>query len=816
MDNNNGPSERKRRSDRHEKEEKRTFFMIVRDFFTTTGKETIDDAIDETKIYRPSRKFQTYEKETIARKTRMDKYHNEKEEIESVEIDEIDEVEETDKTSSKRRKFFTIKKLAVFAGSVFLLLLIGYTTLLYGGKMFVDEKKLFVSSPTTIETEDGEVIWYLYDEYRLPVELEEIPEHVQNAFLAIEDKRFYEHSGVDMRSIGRALYRDIITRSKAEGGSTITQQLAKNLFLTNDKSWYRKVKEGMISLYLEREYTKDEIFEMYLNVIYFGQGRYGIEAAANKYFNKSVQDLNLEEGALLAGMVKGPNGYSPIDHPDKAKNRRDVVLQTMADLQLITVEEAEEAKAKGVNLQITERKTNPAYEAYVDLVIQEVEEEYGLTLEDLKATQYRIRTGMNKEAQNIAFEEFQQDTYFPGNSMKNVEGAFLMMEGETGQIAAAIGGRNFKSSQHNRAVARVGQPGSTMKPLAVYGPALETGDYTPFSMLEDEMKEWEGKPVRNANEVYNGEVSLYDALVQSKNTSAVWLLDQIGIDYGKSYLEKMGIEFKDKNLRIALGGLENGITLKEMVQGYRTFTNSGRSIEAHAVIDIHDLYGNEMLTENHDETEVFSEQVAWNLLEIMKAVVTNGTAQSGYYPHELAGKTGSTQHPKHEGQTKDAWFVGMTPEYVTALWMGYDDISEEGNYLFGGSSYPTVMTKTILTKLNEQQSLEATFTKPEKVDALEEPIQLPVITDLKGSHTFGGFKLMKGKLSWTKQEDDRIIYRIYEQKNDKVQKIGEVIGKNEFTIDKFSLFDGSSYYVVPYDTLTDREGEKSNSVKITF
>src|SRR5699024_4110039 len=165
-----------------------------------------------------------------------------------------------------------------------------------------------------------------------------------------------------------------------------------------------------------------------------------------------------------------------------------------------------------------------------------------------------------------------------------------------------------------------------------------------------------------------------------------------------------------------------------------------------------------MLTENHDETEVFSEQVAWNMLEILKAVVTNGTAQSGYYPNELAGKSGSTQHPKQEGQTKDAWFVGMTPEYVTAMWMGYDSIAEEGNYLFGGSSYTTVMTKAILSKLNEQKPLTTSFSKPEKVEALEEPIELPVIDNLKGSHTFGGLKVTKGKLTWSIPEDERIIY----------------------------------------------------------
>src|SRR5699024_9417482 len=232
----------------------------------------------------------------------------------------------------------------------------------------------------------------LYDQYRIPVDLEEVPNHVKDAFIAIEDKRFYSHSGVDFRSIMRAIYRDVLARSKVEGASTITQQLAKNLFLTNDKSWLRKTKEVMIALYLEREFSKDEILEMYLNAVYFGQGQYGIEAAANKYFYKSVEDLTLEEGALLAGMVKAPNGYSPIDHPEKAKKRRNLVLQTMSDMDYISPEETEEAIGKEVALNISQRKINPAYHTVVDLAITEAVELYNISLDELKKNRYRIVT----------------------------------------------------------------------------------------------------------------------------------------------------------------------------------------------------------------------------------------------------------------------------------------------------------------------------------------------------------------------------------------------------------------------------------------
>ena len=237
----------------------------------------------------------------------------------------------TKETRSNEKSLLQIRWVRIVAifGVAFVLALVAYTTILFGGRLIVDEDKLVISPPTTIETTDGDVLWYLYDEFRLPVKLDDIPEHVQEAFIAIEDRRFYHHTGVDLRSIARAVYRDIVARDKKEGASTITQQLAKNLFLTNDKSWWRKIKEAMIALYLEREYTKDQLLEMYLNVIYFGQGQYGVEAAANRFFHKSVDELTLEEGALLAGIIKAPNGYSPIEHPEKALERRNLVLESM-------------------------------------------------------------------------------------------------------------------------------------------------------------------------------------------------------------------------------------------------------------------------------------------------------------------------------------------------------------------------------------------------------------------------------------------------------------------------------------------------------
>lgn len=801
MEVNNNHSRRRttRRRKQNENKIKNTIDSIKERMFNLIEKFKRDDETSEGHTYNRRRERKNNEEDD-----NNETSHNDTENLEDEELD--DDVEIRSLWQSKWMRAFLI------VGTAFVLALIAYTTILYGGKLFVDEDKLLISPPTTIETTDGEIVWYLYDEFRLPVALDSIPEHVQEAFIAIEDRRFYSHTGVDLRSIIRAVYRDIVARDKVEGGSTITQQLAKNLFLTNDKSWTRKIKEAMIALHLEREFTKDQILEMYLNVIYFGQGQHGIEAAANRYFHKSAEELTLDEAALLAGIIKAPNGYSPINHPEKALERRDLVLETMEELGFITKEELNSAKAKGLNLNISQRKVNPAHHTIVDLAIKEAEEKYGITLDELREKRYRIVISLDEDIQEIVYDHFQYDGYFPGNNKETVEGAFVMIDEKTGQIVAAQGGRKYERGNLNRVVEKR-QPGSTFKPLAVYAPALESGEFTPFSMLPDELQEWDGHPVHNHDDRYEGSVSLYDAIVKSKNTSSTWLLNEMGISYSKQFLTKMNINIEDEGLSIALGGLKHGVSPLELVEGYRTFVHGGETIEAYTILEIYDHHNQLVASARPETNEVFSEQVAWDMTEMLKAVVQKGTGQAGHYPYELAGKTGSTQHPHQEGATKDAWFVGYTPDYVFSLWIGYD-VSDENHYLTGGSSYPTQMSKKILTEVAAKKDVAQTFTLPEGVQTLSAPIELPDINDLVGTYTFGGFKILNGKLQWTGSNDRRVIYKIYEVNGDDVNLLDEVIGETEYVIDEFMLFKHRSYYVVPVDPYTEREGNPSNVISL--
>ncbi|ASN06570.1 transglycosylase domain-containing protein [Virgibacillus necropolis] len=705
------------------------------------------------------------------------------------------------------------KNIVMIIGLIAILGITGYLVIIFGGKLVVSEEDLILDATTTIETKDGEVIAELYNENRTLVAIEQIPKHVQEAFISIEDRRFYDHAGVDIQSVARAVYRDIIAFAKVEGASTITQQLAKNLFLRNDKTWMRKTKEVMAAIYLERKYTKKHILEMYLNEIYFGSGVYGVEEASQLFFSKSVKNLSLIEGAMLAGLAKAPNGYSPIDHPEKALARRNVVLQSMDHTGKISTETRIRAQGKTLGLNVQKPEETPWVDSYVDLVIKEAAENYELSVDELRRGGYRIIVSIDQTIQQIAYEQFKNDQYFPGNTT-GTQGAFVMMDQVSGGIVAAIGGRSYERGNLNRATVKR-LPGSTIKPIAVYGPALMKKSYTPYSLIPDQKVSIDGYTAENVLDQYEGAVSIYEALRISKNAPAVWLLDAIGVNYAKSYLEKMDISIEDNGLAIALGGLSNGITPIKMMESYRPFIHEGKHIESHTITHIYDRNNKLIADEKHKETKVFTSQVAWNMTEMLLNVVDNGTGKAGDYEKALAGKTGSTEHPLVEGEYKDAWFVGYTPQYVSALWMGYD-VSDKDHFLTDGSSYPTTLTKSILTEVDKQQPLETSFEKPENVESLPEPIDLPKIKNLKASYTFGGFSLVKGKLTWSQAADERVVYHIYKQQNGIDERIGKVKGKHAFIIDNLPLFKTTSYYVVPYNPLTKVEGTRSNRVELSL
>ncbi|QGH35701.1 PBP1A family penicillin-binding protein [Gracilibacillus salitolerans] len=706
------------------------------------------------------------------------------------------------------------KWLSIIVSSMFLLAVLGYLFIIFGGRFVFDERAVILPTASKVVAEDGTVLGKLYTENRDYVTLEQIPDHVEEAFIAMEDQRFYEHAGISLPAVARAVYRDILAMSKVEGGSTITQQLAKNLFLANDKTWMRKTKEVMASVYLERNYTKSQILELYLNQIYLAHGVHGVGTAADYYFGKDVEELSIEEGALLAAMVKAPNSYSPHHDLEEAKQRRNLVLQQMGNEGNISTEQMLELQATEIKIEAQEEERDPWLDDYFAYVLEEVEITYDLSRDALKRGGYTVEVHMDPAIQKITYDQMQDSDFYHGSN-DAVDGSFVLMEQETGQLKALIAGRDFQLNEMNHLLTKK-QPGSVMKPLAVYGPAMQLGKYQPYDMIPDRDIEYDdGYRVNNVNGQFDGEVSMFQAVVESKNAPAVWLLDQIGISYSKSILEKMKIDISDQGLAIALGGLETGITPIQAAEGYRTFISGGEWLEARSVRAVYNKDQVQVQPPGQTKESVYNSQTAWNMLRMLEGVTKDGTGTAGEYAKALAGKTGSTQHPERDGAVKDAWFAGITPEYVTTAWIGYENATAE-NYLTTGSEAATRLTKSILTEIDKRVPLTENFEQPDDVEDLPEPIQLPVINDLTASIQLGGFSLLQGELNWTPAEDGRIVYRIYERGEEEDHLIGEAEGQGNYTIDRINVFRSGEYYVVPYNPLTKQAGEPSNITSLEF
>ncbi|WP_416149191.1 transglycosylase domain-containing protein [Salipaludibacillus sp. HK11] len=715
-----------------------------------------------------------------------------------------------------------LKRKLLFAVTFFLAILVvgfvGYLGIILFGNYAIDEKDLVLNESTTVVDQDGQEITKLFLENREIIDIDDIPQHVQAAFISIEDHRFFQHTGVDFRAIGRALYRDILSGSKAEGGSTITQQVAKNTFLSNEKSWLRKTKEVLISINLERRYSKDEILEMYLNLIYFGHGAHGIEAASKLYFDKSVSELSVEDGALLASIPKAPSHYSPFIDYERSKQRRDLVLSTMERRDYLTAEDAVRLQGKTLPTEQTTITENPAYMSYVDLVLSEAVDKYQISEKEILKGGYEIVVAMDSNAQQTTYEHFQNDATFPASTGEEmVQGSIILLNNETGGVVSAQGGRDYVRKGFNRVDGAKRQPGSTFKPLAVFAPSIEEGLFEPYSLLLDERHDFDGYSPRNYNNQYAGEITMYDAVKESANIPAVWVLDELGIDISKEYLQKQNIILADEEegLSVALGGIEHGMSPMQIAAAYRTFANEGKYSEPYFIERIYDRNGEKVAQVNTEEIQVMSAQTAWYMTRMLEAVVEEGTGISGEFHGALAGKTGTTSIESIERATRDLWFAGFTPELSGAIWMGYDEHNSD-HYLTASSSVATEAFKSVLTDLymGEAEPM-LTFEMPEGVNDLQDPIQLVEINDLSADISFG-FTGGHVQLEWTASEDDRLHYRIYKKKDDVLTLIDEVVGESEYSIRGASLFSTSVYVVKPYNPQIDREGDASNLAEAKF
>ena len=607
---------------------------------------------------------------------------------------------------------------------------------------------------TKIFDKDGNLLSELFVERRVIVPLKEIPADLQNAFIAIEDNDFYTHWGISTKGIIRAFLINFLKGKVSQGGSTITQQLAKTIFLTSERTLVRKIKEMLLTVQLEREYTKEEIFQLYINQIYFGAGGYGAESASRIYFGKSVTELTLAEAALIAGLPKAPSYYSPIRNPEIAKTRRATVLHRMVELGFITEQQEQQANQEPVP---TEKHTleQPAGHYFIEYLRILLEPKYGTNV--LHKGGLSIYTTLDIKMQEAAekalnehLEKFdeQQKAFFEKEKMepKKVQGAIMAIDHRTGAIRVMVGGRDFKETKFNRAVQAKRQAGSCFKPF-VYVTGIDTKQITPSTMLEDNpmvfafdgtnwnlvsrdpsyievlaekmtpedlvdpMKIW--YPV-NLGSKYRGKVILRQAIYRSINICAIEAINMVTPAKVIDYARKMGIKSPLVNaLSLALGSSD--VTLQEMTSAFGTIASGGIQTEPYFITKIVDKDG-KILEENIPvEREALSQQTSFVMTNLLKGVVERG---SGYRARELgrpcAGKTGTSN------DSVDAWFIGFTPQLVAGVWVGYDDRTTLGKKTTGGGLACPIWTSFMKEALKGYPVLD--FKQPKGIEwALIDP-----------------------------------------------------------------------------------------------
>ncbi|MGG1878614.1 PBP1A family penicillin-binding protein [Paenibacillus cisolokensis] len=501
------------------------------------------------------------------------------------------------------------------------------------------------------------------------VKLADISPNLIKATLAVEDRKFYDHPGFDLKGMARALLVNLEHMDTKQGASTLTQQLARNLYLSHEKTWTRKLKEAKYTAQLEMKYSKDQILEMYLNEIYYGHGAYGIESASLMYFGKSAKDLSLAESAMLAGIPKGPTYYSPYNQPENAAKRQRIVLNAMAQTGYITQAEADKAAASKLALLPQNRQENKVIASYFrDYVRQLVTRELKITEKQLEEGGLNIYTTLDPQAQQAAEEAVAKEMENSGE----LETALVSIDPRNGHIKAMVGGKDYRQNQYNHALATTRQPGSSFKPI-MYLTAIASGEMTSTTMFNSQPTLFHYDNNRktyqpsNFGDKYLGEIAMRQAIAASDNIYAVNTIMQLGADKVADMARKLGITSKLETVpSLALG--TSPISPLEMASAYSVIANNGKRIEPVAVLKITDAAGRSLYSAPEESgQQIVEPAAAYVLTRMMEGVFeTGGTGNrvSSMMKRPVAGKTGTTN--------TDAWMVGYTPELSTAVWVGYD------------------------------------------------------------------------------------------------------------------------------------------------
>lgn len=542
---------------------------------------------------------------------------------------------------------------------------------------------------------------------RAPYTGEPLSEEITRVFVAAEDQRFYEHAGVDVvRTLG-AVVANFKSGEKTQGGSTITQQLVKNRLLSSEKTYLRKAVEAIFALQVEQDFSKEEILAMYLGCVYFGKGAYGLEAAAWTYFTKTPNELTLVETAALAASLKAPSTYAPHLSPQKNASRRAMILNIMAEEGMITVQEAESAKVAPLALAGEDESKLAAADWYFDAALAQASALLDLPQSELRAGGYRIHTYLQSAEQRALNLLARRDALFAPNAADGTPAqcAVAVVQVGTGQVTALLGGRAYDAEQILRATEMRRQPGSALKPIAVYAPALERRFVTAATILLDEPTDFGGYVPRNYNNVYKGEVTLRQAVTLSLNVPAVKLLQQMTPAAGVETMRRFGLDAdaQDAGLALAVGSMRYGVSPLSLCAAYAALGNGGVYNEPALVAAVYDARGNLLYKAQSKPTQALDPAAAFVTTNLLSSVATTGTAKTlAALPFPVAAKTGTVGLGGESKLNRDAWCAAYTDQRAVCVWMGFDR-SDESHALpasVTGGTLPAQLARECLSALN--------------------------------------------------------------------------------------------------------------------
>lgn len=601
------------------------------------------------------------------------------------------------KKKTKRKSTWkkVITSLVIIFGVIAIALGIGVFSIIRDAPE-LDPEKLRLAQNPEIYDRNGEVFSNLIAvENRKYVDFDEIPPVLIDAVLSVEDVRFYDHFGLDLRRIGGAIVANITKGFGSEGASTITQQVVKNLFLSFDKTWTRKIQEQYLAIKLEQKYTKNQILEMYLNINNYANSRYGVAEAANFYFSKDLSELTIEDAALLAGIPQRPSYFDPLENPEAAEQRRNLVIYLMELHGKITAEEAEAAKSISVEeqLNINKRDQQP-YQAFLNQVLKEVEAIEGIEPSDIYTSGMKIYTTLDQDLQKYVEHVMQTDEVIQWPNEKYQAGVTLL-DTKTGEVLA-IGGMRQRAEgvkTWNWATNPRRQPGSVIKPILDYGPAVDQFKWSTYHQLLDDAHTYSnGTPVRNVDRSYRGEISLRKAMETSRNVTAVKAFQEVGIDKAKEFGERLGLELDTIQEPYAIGGFTTGVSSFQMAGAFAAFGNNGEYNAPHTVTKV-EFQNGHTIHLKPDPVIAMNDYTAFIITDVMKTVMegSEGTGRRAAVPGvPIAGKTGSSNFSEEEikrynfkNGIKDSWMVGYSTELTASVWTGYPS-NEDGYIQYDG------------------------------------------------------------------------------------------------------------------------------------